>query len=513
MRKWISSFVIKWGILVFIGLLCLNPVVKAQTYYNYNSPYLEAASEAIANIQLPFAQAYIAREYQAYPDNLAAVHLEHYVDFVDAILCGNYVEAVEDDEHFNALIHQLEQGDQQSPYYRFALGDIYLQRSLMLLRDKSYFSGFRMLRKGYKLLEKNMEEFPDFHAQWAPYGFVQAMMGTIPDNYKWAVELFGFTCDYTMGAAYLENGVEALLQEEKETIFLKETYLLASVLYTNLSGKRELAANFAEQILRNQPDSIPFSTTDAFVLAFSYMKSYQSAKAIPVIVEGRSMSGGNYVPQMDYLLGKAYLYQQNEQCVTTFYHYLEQVPTSEYKAAALRYIAWFYLMQGESYKYQLVINKIDKEFDYALQEDKAAQQEAITGDRPNPAILRGRLLFDGGYFHDAEQQLRKLLEEGEGLSSKEIMEAQYRLGRVLQESGNEQEAVPVFQHVIKHGKDKPYYYAAAAALQLGYIMEQQRRFPAAEYRFRQCLEMDFETYRTGIRQKAKAGVARVNEQE
>ena len=55
------------------------------------------------------------------------------------------------------------------------------------------------------------------------------------------------------------------------------------------------------------------------------------------------------------------------------------------------------------------------------------------------------------------------------------------------------------------------YFAANAALHLGIIYENEDNLKEAEKYFRLCRSLDFDEYETGIKQKAKAGLNRLDE--
>jgi tetratricopeptide (TPR) repeat protein len=144
------------------------------------------------------------------------------------------------------------------------------------------------------------------------------------------------------------------------------------------------------------------------------------------------------------------------------------------------------------------------------EEDKQALREATSNQLPNVALLRARLLFDGGYYDRAlhellDRNLKKIIQ-----SSKDIPEYHYRLGRIYQEKGEDEKALSYFDKAIGEGKRLPYYLAANAALQSGLIYEEKKDLANAEKYFRLCLEMDYPDYKTSIDLKARAGLQRLN---
>ena len=67
----------------------------------------------------------------------------------------------------------------------------------------------------------------------------------------------------------------------------------------------------------------------------------------------------------------------------------------------------------------------------------------------------------------------------------------------------------MYQLTLNEGQKYPWYYAANAALNLGLIFENQKKYAEAEKYYRRCLDLNYTEYKTSISQKAKAGLNRV----
>jgi len=141
--------------------------------------------------------------------------------------------------------------------------------------------------------------------------------------------------------------------------------------------------------------------------------------------------------------------------------------------------------------------------------DESAQREAESGLIPNVDLLKGRLLFDGGYYQQAHQQLN-LLGENHFYSDTEKVEYWYRLGRVQQERKQHQDALKLFQKAIEKGRELPVYYACRAALEAGHIYELMGKKVKAKEYFNTCLDIKPEEHRSALHQAAKAGLNRLS---
>ena len=74
--------------------------------------------------------------------------------------------------------------------------------------------------------------------------------------------------------------------------------------------------------------------------------------------------------------------------------------------------------------------------------------------------------------------------------------------------GNADSAINAYLTSIKLGEKRKEYFAARAALQIGYIYEKQGQKSTAIAYFQTCLDMDDHDYKDSLDQRAKSGIAR-----
>ena len=138
--------------------------------------------------------------------------------------------------------------------------------------------------------------------------------------------------------------------------------------------------------------------------------------------------------------------------------------------------------------------------------DKQALKEAKLGVWPNPLLLKARLLTDGGYTKEALAILQG--KQQVFTSPADKLEYVYRIGRIYEDLGKEQEAISFYKETIKLGANQTAYFAARAALQAGQIVEKRGQKKEAILFYEQCLAMEEHSYKNSLDQRAKAGIAR-----
>jgi tetratricopeptide (TPR) repeat protein len=175
---------------------------------------------------------------------------------------------------------------------------------------------------------------------------------------------------------------------------------------------------------------------------------------------------------------------------------------------AYQKLAWESLLRENRDSYfdymQLVLIKGAEHTD----EDQQAMREAKTMEIPHPLLLKCRLLFDGGYYEKASALLNNDLYENL-THRKHRLQYLYRKGRVLHALKSYAQALHYYSLTITAGKDEPYYYACSAALQSGLIHEALGSEGAAIRYYEICLQINPETYATGLHQKARMGMSRM----
>jgi tetratricopeptide (TPR) repeat protein len=94
------------------------------------------------------------------------------------------------------------------------------------------------------------------------------------------------------------------------------------------------------------------------------------------------------------------------------------------------------------------------------------------------------------------------------LLPEEKLEFVYRMARIYDDLNRKDEAIAKYLSVMKLGENRKEYFAARAALQIGYIYEKKKDKARAIGFFQKCMHMKDHDYKNSLDQKAKAGIAR-----
>ncbi|NRA47601.1 MAG: tetratricopeptide repeat protein [Phaeodactylibacter sp.] len=490
--------------LLVLLILLLPASMMAGKYFHFTTDARTAYDKATA---LRFGEAYalLAKVRLQEPDNLIVHHIENYIDFFKLYISENEEEYKKLKARRDLRLETIERsGNPSDPYYRFVQADIRLQWALIRLRFEDYIGAFTEVSKAYKLLRENEALFPHFMPNKKDLGILHAMVGTIPDSYKWGVKLLGGL------EGTIEEGrreVEAVLEyaEHHDFVFEKETKVLYSLLMLHLENKGDDAWRAINQTGLTPRES----PLHCFIMAHVAMRTGRNDQAIELLQLFPKGGGFYKFPYLDYMLGLAKLRRLDTDAAPFFQSYLQFYNGRNFIKETYQKLGWQALVNGDETAYRRhMLNCIAHGYAVAGG-DKNAQQEAESGVVPNLDLLRARLLFDGGYF---QQGYEMLANKGEA-SFKGVHELEYfyRLGRLLHGMEDYPKALSHYRSTIERGADSPSFYACNSALQMGIIYEAQDERNKARKAYERCLSLKPEEYRVGLHQKAKAGLARLGQ--
>lgn len=493
----------KWLLALWLHLT-LMPQLQAQTYSYAFDSLCQKAYTQILNLQLDSATYSIqqAQNQQAY--NLMPQLLYNYKDIVYLIL-------TEDKTAYDSLkpkrkerIEKWSQGNKNSPWQLSGEAQIKLQWAFASVLFGDYFSAARDIRSAYLLLEKNKAKHPDFLVDNMGIGILHSMIGIIPDQYQWAVELFGFS-------GTIEQGIEEVEQQIMAVPHREQLSAEALFYYTFLKANLLNEKNRVQQILQLfDKDEFKEARLNSPLLHFAYcnlLLRENNDSAITELSQFKEQEHTLHFHYLDFLLGKALVYKNDVKAVPYLQHYIKHYPGKNYKKSAMQSLAWYYFMQGDTALYLQHMNAIARTNGGLMDADKSAEKEsklAAKGILPNVHLLKGRLFFDGHYYQKALAALAPLKVQQE--DKELLLEYHYRKGRILQEMGKYSEAIQSYEMAIQSCENSNRYFTGRAALESGNIYQQMGKMSAAKAAYERCLSLPFSEYRRGIRAKAKAGL-------
>jgi predicted negative regulator of RcsB-dependent stress response len=463
------------------------------------SAYLKATS-----LRFKEAEKELAAIRQNDPQNLLYLHIENYIDFFRVYINEEVSEFKKLEANKDRRLEQIENdGDSASPYYLFLQADIRLQWALARLKFEEYSTAFFETNKAFKLLTKNDEKFPDFMPNKKDLGILHAMVGTIPDSYKWAVDwLSSMEGTLEQGKRELEEVVA--YSRKHDFIFEQETYIYYAYLLLHLDNDNEAAWKLINTA-NLQADDNPMAS---FVLANVAMRTDRGDEAISILE--KRPTGQQFHPfyYLDYMLGLAKLQRLDKDADRYLLRFVDNYKGRNFIKDAYQKLAWHSLLFGDNNAYHRYMDLCKKKGRTVVGSDRNANNDAKSGETPLLELLKARLLFDGGRFQKAYDVLIHHQAENY-MALKNRLEYNYRMGRITHKLKKYNEALDYYQKTIDHGRSQVWYFACRAALEQGHIYELQKKTSLAKAAFMLCLSMSPDDHKAGLHQQAKAGLRRL----
>lgn len=493
----------KLRMLFLLLLICLPFISPAQKVYDFNKRCQEAYHE-IMMLKIKEGQRILNEEKKANPNNLIPHFLENYIDLFQLFFQedkSDYKKLIPNREK---RINLMQEGPANSPFRLFTQAMVYAQWGIIKLKNNDKLSAMWDMRRAYLIIRENNKKFPDFLPNDIILGPMQAMIGTIPSSYRWITNILGFTHGSVREGMKLMrecvNDNSKMGQLFKEEVYFYYAYLQFYILHE---------PDEAIQFIKDRKLDLVNNKLYAFMAANLALNNHQTAYGLEVL-ENRK-KGPEYlkVPAINYEMGNLKLnHLELDEAIHYLNEFVNNFKGTYYVKDALSKLSWAWLLKGnmeEAEKYRKLVETRGSE---VVDADKAALREAKSGQWPDTTILKARILMNGGYFQEALKTiLNKKIEDYDQLINK--IEYAYFLARIYDELGQDQKAINLYDATITSGSSRPEYYAARAALQVGFIYEKRKDTVRALQYFHKCLNMNEQEYKSTLDQRAKAGINRL----
>ena len=471
--------------------------------FDFNTRCQQAYKEII-ELKLKNGQILIDEEKRKNPGNLIPFFLENYIDFFTLFFN-------EDPDDYKKLIGNLgkrlelmNRGSENSPYFLFTKSVIHFQWAAVRIKFGYNWDAGWQLRRAYLQIKENMRLFPSFTPNLVFNGAMQVAVGTIPEGYKWLSNLFGLKGSIKTGMERLNLFLES--KDDLARIFRDEAAFYFLYLKFYMQNDKEGVFDFIKMAKLDVKNNHLLT-----YLAVNLSINNQQMENARRILLDRNMSP-DYISTSawDLEMGYITISHLEPDAAKYFERFIQVFKGRFYLKDALQKLSWHYYLQGDQSRANHYRNLILSRGATDTDADQQALKEAQSNKWPNKLLLQARLLNDGGYHLEA---LRLLY--GKRITDfhlpEDKLEFAYRVGRLYDDVGRDQEAVDFYKLAIKSGEHRAEYYAARSALQLGYIYEQKQDKASAISWFQRCLKMKDHDFKNSLDQRAKAGIERCSE--
>jgi tetratricopeptide (TPR) repeat protein len=488
------------------GLWLLLMLIALKGYaVNYTYDYTAHCKAAYAHymeLRLDEGNAEIRAELKEHPGNLLAIYLADYEDCLELMFNGDRAEYDKRKGHLDDRLELLSEGDQDSPWFRFCKSGINFHWALINIRFGENLKAATLFRKSFLQTKENNKDFPSFAPNKVFLGAQEAVVGTLPDDYKWIASLLGMKGNVRSGISKLAVFINS---SPPDALMRAEAIIYYCYLRFYLLSQQNEVWNFVN-------NSTQFPTQNnllhSFVKANIALNFRKGDIALDVLKKIQSDPDYNRFPIFDYEMGSALLHKLDPGATTYLSRFVSRTRGNFFVKDAWQKMAHSWYIQQNSAKADYCMKMILMQGGKMVDADKQAQRFAEGNIWPNRMLLQCRLLTDGGYYNQA----LALLVGTQGEQFKAVadkLEYYFRLGRIYDELGNATKAIQFYNATINLGRDRREHYAARSALQLGMMYEKAGKTAEAIAMYKQCLTIRNHDFQSNIDQQAKAGVDRL----
>ncbi len=488
-------------ILILIFVCFFFTASFSQKVYVFDTTCRLAYKEII-QLKLTHGMELIDKARNENPDNLIPNLLEGYIDFFVLFFNEDSAQYRLRKGNFDKRLAAFDSGPHNDPFYRYSKGLTYLQRAAVKIKFGERYSAGWDFKKANSQIKENKSLYPAFEPDKMLYGPLQVVIGTVPDGYKWITNLLGMKGSVNDGMQLMQSFINS--KNDLAKLFANE----ATFYYCYLVFYIENKPDKVFELIQSRKLDIVNNHLFAYLAANLAINSKQTEYARQVIQQRNMSPEYMQTAAWDFEMGYVKYHKlQLDDAIVSFEKFIDTFKGQFYVKDVLQKLSWAYYLKGnkaEAEKYRLLtIKKGNTDSDA----DKKAYRDAKKALWPDETLLKARILNDGGYQKEALAILHgKTMDDF--TKPEEKLEYAYRMARIYDDMGKYDEAIQFYETAIRLGKDRTEYYAARAALQIGYIYERRNQKTLAAASFQQCLDMGDHEYKDSLDQRAKAGIAR-----
>ncbi|MBI9068624.1 MAG: hypothetical protein JEZ09_15110 [Salinivirgaceae bacterium] len=397
----------------------------------------------------------------------------------------------------NLCIINLTKYESNNPYFDYSLADIYLYKSFLQLNQENYLSALQNFYKAKRHVENLIIDHPSFEASKKQQLIIQAATNYVKNYFNTSYKLE----TTTLNSIQTSSDNNKIIDRELKIILPLISYASNETSSINKDHFRWLTNDYFK-----------IGPLEAFTYSFVMSKQQNYNSQLKALSYSDSVEFLNRFNYLNLMYGTALLNKMDSNGVLKLNNYILNNKSTNGNAYANLKCAWFYFIKPNHEKHKQYISKINLNKSYKLNIDKQAMQEISIMNQWKPELIKSRMLFDAGEYHES---MTILLQDKTKISSyneNQKLEYAYRLARNYQMLQENESALRFYKIVIASNLDSKYYYPSYSAYNCGMINAKTKNYKLAEFYFKLCLNLDAPIYKKTIHSKAKMALENLSNQ-
>ncbi len=398
-------------------------------------------------------------------------------------------EKVADANTFHEQLNWFEDNFSMDNRFHLMYSTLLIQQSLLFWNNEAFTDGMRSFYKAHRYFEKaDSSKFTEDYQKLN--GLFEIFFSQIPQQYQFWASLFGLQGDS-------EKGFRLLKENLSNTSETPGSNHEAAVLYSYCLLKfGEIDTDEIRELI--QSTEAQQSPVLVFTLTSLCIKNQMGDEGIHYITSVPEEFYAQF-PLLYYTKGRLLLNLQDTNCMSELNRFLSAYEGQSFRTDALLRGAWWLHIHQRNDECDSLLFKIAQQNKLPTSNDKQAQKEAESLKDEPIALLKARLLFDGGYFQQALSSLSNL--DTTTLGNYYLAEYHYRKGRIHQELNQAANALLNYNEVIALCRDDKRYIGPYAAIEAAGISLEQQQYEIAKTYLQQASELNDGQYKSDINAK------------
>ncbi|WP_299821917.1 tetratricopeptide repeat protein [uncultured Pontibacter sp.] len=480
-------------LVLMLQLLCTMSLHAASVYSHTT---LRAHQEYL-KLRIAAGQQLTKQDLKQNAVNAAALLVANYGDFLT--LCVQ-----QDATAYEALLQnqenrlsQIEALKENSAWKRYAQAEVRMQIGVSKILFGNKLSAAWDIRQAYLQYTSLAKQHPDFIPNKKTLGVLQVLIGSVPDNYRWFLNIIGMKGSINSGLANLRSAAT------KENPFQDEAKVIYALTLQVVDQQNEKQAlRILENAVSQHPDNLLYR----FAVVHALKKAKQSEQALKYYRSRPISSQYLLFPYLQHMAADLYLYRGDfDESVAQNTAFLKQHKGKHYVKAAHFKLHLAYYLSNHHPQALWHYNKVSEVGSQEIEEDKYAAKYVLKQEKAHKPLLLARLKSDGGYYREALAAIKTLDTTQVSLPVK--AEYTYRSARIYHGLQDATQAIKLYKNTIAVCAGTDLYFAPHAALQLGYLYKEQQQEALAKVYFNKAISYKDYEYKNSIDAKAKLALA------
>jgi len=469
-------------------------------YFNIDST-LSVAQQYNYDLKLGAAKEILLGHKSTLPENSAVQYLLHFNAFAKAFVTEEQKDYAKYRQIQDEALFHFEKIPNTSPYKRFLQSEAYFYSATLKAKFNELYGAARDVNRAKSLIEDNHKLFPEFLPNNKTRGILKVYLSTVPDNYGWIIRMLGMEGDLSAGLRMLSN----LAEHQADTSELGGIAQEAAYLYSFalLHVAKQPRKAWAETLKCTKDYKTNLIST--FFRSNLALKLNKNETAIKILDKRPKSSQYQDFYFLDYQLGMAKLNNLEPDAINYLNSFHTNFKGRNYIKSALQKMSWYYVIFGNYDEAREYKSKIDL-VGFSLNEEDKLAIHYSNKPLPNDILLKTRLLYDGGKFELASQEVKRL--DPKTLNSNsEKAEYAYRRGRIAEKLNKMAAALKYYEACSLFAIESEEYYGAYACINLGdYYLKNSDNTNAKKF-YEKALEYrKNREYLESIEHRAKVGL-------